>query len=58
MQPTKQVHTRKQQAMSTGRLDKVVPPISLPTNEVLMEDMALYADRHDINAMFQDYLKR
>lgn len=35
-----------------------VPPVSLPDNEVLMEDMALYAERIDLQGMMQEYLRR
>jgi hypothetical protein len=44
--------------MSSRRLSKVVPPLSLPSDTVLMEEMAMYAEKLDVNAMFQEYLKR
>lgn len=34
------------------------PPVSLPDNVVLMEDMALYAERIDLQGMMQEYLRR
>lgn len=34
------------------------PPVSLPDNEVLMEDMALYAEKIDLQGMMQEYLRR
>eukprot|EP00953_Heterococcus_sp_UTEX-ZZ885_P020740 11605-Heterococcus_DN1.PRE.2 len=44
--------------MSSRRLSKVVPPLTLPSNTVLMEEMAMYAEKLDVDAMFQEYLKR
>lgn len=35
-----------------------IPPVSLPDNEVLMEDMALYAERVNLQGMMQEYLRR
>jgi len=35
-----------------------IPPVSLPDNVVLMEDMALYAERIDLQGMMQEYLRR
>lgn len=35
-----------------------VPPVSLSDNEVLMEDMALYAEKIDLQSMMQEYLRR
>lgn len=35
-----------------------IPPVALPDNEVLMEDMALYAERVDLRGMMQEYLRR
>ncbi|CAM9181286.1 unnamed protein product [Chrysoparadoxa australica] len=40
------------------RISKVTPPLHLPSNEVLMEDMALYAERVDLEGMMQEYLRR
>ncbi|CAM9185533.1 unnamed protein product [Discosporangium mesarthrocarpum] len=33
-------------------------PIDIPSNAILMEDMALYAERIDLQGMMQEYLKR
>ncbi|CAM9888936.1 unnamed protein product [Pylaiella littoralis] len=35
-----------------------IPPVSLPDNVVLMEDMALYAETIDLQGMMQEYLRR
>lgn len=35
-----------------------IPPVSLPDNEVLMEDMALFAERIHLQEMMQEYLRR
>lgn len=35
-----------------------IPPVSLPDNVVLMEDMALYAEKIDLQGMMQEYLRR
>lgn len=35
-----------------------VLPAKLPENEVLMEDMALYAEKIDLQGMMQEYLRR
>lgn len=35
-----------------------IPPADLPDNEVLMEDMALYAEKIDLQGMMQEYLRR
>lgn len=35
-----------------------IPPENLPSNEVIMEDMALYAERIDLEGMMQEYLRR
>lgn len=35
-----------------------IPPVGLPDNVVLMEDMALYAERIDLQGMMQEYLRR
>ncbi|CAN0085313.1 unnamed protein product [Ectocarpus sp. 4 AP-2014] len=35
-----------------------IPPVSLPDNVVLMEDMALYAERIDLQGMMQEFLRR
>lgn len=40
------------------KLGTVSAPIVLPSNEVLMEDMAMYAERMDVNGMMQAYLRR
>lgn len=35
-----------------------VPPPEIPDNEVLMEEMALYAEKINLEGMMQEYLRR
>lgn len=41
-----------------GSVRAPIPPPNLPDNEVLMEDMALYAEKIDLQGMMQEYLRR
>lgn len=41
-----------------GNVRAPIPPPNLPDNEVLMEDMSLYAEKIDLQGMMQEYLRR
>lgn len=44
--------------MATTGTRTPIAPVILPDNEVLMEDMALYAEKIDLQGMMQEYLRR